>query len=419
LYDLVWSKPMSQLCREYGLSDVGLAKICKKHEVPYPPRGYWTKVRNGQRVQKPPLRPVTNPALQPVEIPKRPLSEIDKAAREAARSTVEADNGPGERIPVADVLTDPHPLVERTVRSLNSARPGKDGLVQPKAAHCLAVRVAPNSIDRSARLLDALIKALEAKGFAVSADEGETAKTWVALLGEKLSLRLEETVERQEKVQSFFNHRHDYDLVPTGRLTLRIDDALGGGNRRQWSDGKKSLDGQLHAVVGGLVKTAEVTKAIRAENARREKERQEDERRRQEHERRRREEEARVIDFDRKLAGWEQAKRIRRFVAAVRDNAIRCAGVIVPGSEQDRWLAWAWRRADRLDPLLAARAEDRWPPTQGLKVKTSDPRGYGWSQYDFGETAIVPPDLPGSNQGTPIAPTALNPSTPSSGAPGS
>jgi len=29
LYEKVWSKPMSSLAKEWGISDVGLAKICK------------------------------------------------------------------------------------------------------------------------------------------------------------------------------------------------------------------------------------------------------------------------------------------------------------------------------------------------------------------------------------------------------
>jgi hypothetical protein len=264
--------------------------------------------------------------------------------------------------------------------------------VAPKAARCLDVKVGPNSVERAARLLDALIKALEARGYAVSAGEGKPPKTWVAILGERVSLRLEEVVERREKVQSFFHHRHEYDHVPTGRLTLRIDDALGWGYRRQWSDGKKLLDGQLNAVVAGLVAAAETSRAVREANEQRERERREEERRRQEAERRRREEEARLLDFERKLAGWEQAERIRAFAAAVREDAVRRLGAIPPGGELDRWLAWALRRADRLDPLMATRPEERWPPPEGLKVRASDQRGYGWPSYDYGGTPIVPPD---------------------------
>src|SRR5687767_12788611 len=40
LYELVWSTPMSRLAGRYGLSDVGLAKVCDRHHVPRPPRGY-------------------------------------------------------------------------------------------------------------------------------------------------------------------------------------------------------------------------------------------------------------------------------------------------------------------------------------------------------------------------------------------
>jgi len=34
LYELVWSKPVRQLAGEFGFSNVGLAKICKRHEIP-------------------------------------------------------------------------------------------------------------------------------------------------------------------------------------------------------------------------------------------------------------------------------------------------------------------------------------------------------------------------------------------------
>jgi hypothetical protein len=43
------------LSKEYGLSDVGFAKICKKYNIPRPPRGYWAKKAAGQRLPKEPL----------------------------------------------------------------------------------------------------------------------------------------------------------------------------------------------------------------------------------------------------------------------------------------------------------------------------------------------------------------------------
>jgi hypothetical protein len=43
MYDLVWSRPMTKVAADLGISDVALKKICDKHRVPTPPRGYWAK----------------------------------------------------------------------------------------------------------------------------------------------------------------------------------------------------------------------------------------------------------------------------------------------------------------------------------------------------------------------------------------
>jgi hypothetical protein len=55
LYDQVWSTPMIQLAKAYGLSDVGLAKVCRKHNVPKPQRGFWAKLEHGHQPKKVPL----------------------------------------------------------------------------------------------------------------------------------------------------------------------------------------------------------------------------------------------------------------------------------------------------------------------------------------------------------------------------
>lgn len=36
LYEQVWSEPMLSLSKKYSLSDVGLAKICRKLKIPVP-----------------------------------------------------------------------------------------------------------------------------------------------------------------------------------------------------------------------------------------------------------------------------------------------------------------------------------------------------------------------------------------------
>jgi len=38
LFELVWSEPMQKIAKTLGLSDVGLAKLCRRARVPVPPK---------------------------------------------------------------------------------------------------------------------------------------------------------------------------------------------------------------------------------------------------------------------------------------------------------------------------------------------------------------------------------------------
>src|SRR5258705_212671 len=75
LYEQVWSEPMSKLASHYGLSDVGLAKICRRLRVPVPYRGYWRKREVGQTARRTPL-PSLPPSIAPElrEVVLRPRS---------------------------------------------------------------------------------------------------------------------------------------------------------------------------------------------------------------------------------------------------------------------------------------------------------------------------------------------------------
>lgn len=66
LFERVWSEPVSKLAEKWGISGPGLAKACRRLQVPVPPRGYWAKLEAGQRVGRPPLP--TLPSGQAEEI---------------------------------------------------------------------------------------------------------------------------------------------------------------------------------------------------------------------------------------------------------------------------------------------------------------------------------------------------------------
>lgn len=48
LKSLVWEKPTSELAKAFGVSDVAVAKWCKKYDIAKPPRGYWAKKMFGK-----------------------------------------------------------------------------------------------------------------------------------------------------------------------------------------------------------------------------------------------------------------------------------------------------------------------------------------------------------------------------------
>src|SRR5437016_873439 len=109
LYDLVWETPLHKLAPLYGLSDVGLAKICQRHQVPFPFRGYWAKLRNGHPVSKTPLSPLDDPALRTVQLYKRGSAGPDQPPRQEVQPEEAPEPPKEERIEVSDRLIDPHP----------------------------------------------------------------------------------------------------------------------------------------------------------------------------------------------------------------------------------------------------------------------------------------------------------------------
>jgi len=79
LYKLVWSESTQTLSKRFGISDVGLAKACRRANIPTPDRGYWARVAVGQDCEKKPLPLLETAAKitrfrgrQPAEFPNKP-----------------------------------------------------------------------------------------------------------------------------------------------------------------------------------------------------------------------------------------------------------------------------------------------------------------------------------------------------------
>ena len=89
LYGQVWTKPMRLLAKEYGISDVALAKRCRKLSIPMPGRGYWAKLAVGQKIEQTPLPPVeakTEDLPPAVDLPPIKIEPIKPIAKSEPKS---------------------------------------------------------------------------------------------------------------------------------------------------------------------------------------------------------------------------------------------------------------------------------------------------------------------------------------------
>ena len=80
LFDLVWSKSMVQLAKEWRISDVGLAKACRRLQVPLPGHGHWAKTRAGMRVRRPKLPEIPEGEAEEIVVWSRGSSQRERGA---------------------------------------------------------------------------------------------------------------------------------------------------------------------------------------------------------------------------------------------------------------------------------------------------------------------------------------------------
>lgn len=364
LYECVWSEPVTAVAARLGLSDVGLAKICKKLRVPRPGRGHWEKKKYGRTLPRPPLPPLKDGEEPTVTITKHQEPLIDPEQFSPVEAAIAAEKREENRVIVPEQLDSPHPLVVQTKKNLKGLKPNDRGLVEPGNKSYLDVRVAPTSAGRALRIMDALLKALDHRGFTASTGVGKDGATTVSVLGETLAIDIEESVKQKEHQITPAEERKRqrdryfslciprYDFVPTGILSLKIKNVWSHGIRTTWSDGKlQRIENCLNAFIIGLIKAAVQTRADRLERQRREQEWQEHMRRREEEERRQREEKEKLAKLLTDAESWQRSQKIRAYVDAVRADAARRHGRVPSGSELDQWLTWATEQAERLDPL--------------------------------------------------------------------
>src|SRR5690606_128657 len=292
LYEEVWTDPVAIVAPRYGISDVALAKACKKLKIPLPGRGYWAKVKAGR---KPPR--VLLPTIDKAKLPHVFLRRIDiehmEAQTQARRREREARDAVGP-IEVPTELSKPHALTRAASKRLKQ----RDGWTNEKGlrsapGEVLNIEVTRSSVDRALLLFDVLIKELAKRSITAHVDTA-AQRTILNVEGTPVSLAITEKIKRsrheptpaelkaQERYwnQTFsgrlsrdipYPHIPNYDYHPTDILTI----SAGNWPSRSWSDTPRSpLEKRLDNVVAGIITLTAEIKEKEAEEARREAARQ-------------------------------------------------------------------------------------------------------------------------------------------------
>jgi len=162
LYEEVWSAAVRKVAKKYGISDVALAKICRKLNVPMPGLGYWARVAAGAKLDRTPLPPPKpgQPLEYRIEGRQDPL--VHPEAGDEARALIERENDPAMQEVIPAELTKPHPLVRASAPLLRRKR-RKGGSVLTESA-CLDIAAVGETLERALRVADTLLKALERRG---------------------------------------------------------------------------------------------------------------------------------------------------------------------------------------------------------------------------------------------------------------
>ena len=234
LYDLVWTRAVSKVAPELGISDVALRKQCAKHSIPVPDARYWGRFHAGRKVER-------------VKLPEAPNVEdrivVQRNPRLERPSAIDAAlEEPRAAAKTVDVPEKLHSLVARTMKLARKSL-DDNGAVAKLGPEAFQVRAHPDTLGRLATFLNKLVYNALARGYRFErSDDGLVA----IVDGERVSFKISQTIRRshhvptdeEKRAQRLWDERNrgnrewdhwrerpeipHYDFTPTGEMSLEL-----------------------------------------------------------------------------------------------------------------------------------------------------------------------------------------------------
>ncbi len=358
LYAKMWTTPATHVAKEFGLSDVGLAKVCKRFKIPRPERGHWARIAAGHKIDRPQLPAVESG--EPTTIKFYPSEH--RQQRTPPRQPGVSETPKTASVKLASPEAKLHPIAQRAELAMKKAKIDADGRFKIQQKDLPFIWASLRQAGRIVLAVDALVQAAERTGVVCQAGDETWNPTlhfikgqdWLAVTIEEslVEVEREPTIEEKRRPSSTWKLKSTH---PSSKLVFRLNAKTHLRGRKLWSESNStSLEELLAVVVDRMAECFEYFDAerVKAEEAAKERAERErvwaEERKVKEHqEKLEKIAERRASNLRKASEWWLLHEQTLSFIQNCEDRW-KASGSLT--QEQIDWLAWARERAEGLSP---------------------------------------------------------------------
>lgn len=340
LYEKIWSKPMTILAKEFNLSDNGLRKICKKHDIPTPLMGYWQKIQYGKKTSV-------------IKLPKKNNEEQIKINVVTSKYNLqESDhkfNLISERIKnnkllvfkVPKTLKNPDPIIIKTQDNLRDRKPDDYSRIKntiqtdkgfPK------ITATPKNIPRILIILNTLIKNFRILNYQLLLKDDGLAI--IAFENEEINISIREAYNLIP-AESIYGWKTK-ELVPNGKLAIKTGQF---GTYEFVDKNKILLEDQIEKIL------IRIESDFLSMHERRELRKSEQQRKEQLEKIEQKQQQIKKNELDKFKKFYNDAHRWKRY-NVLKDYFDFIKALDNKSPQTEEWLEWASKKLDWYNPLV-------------------------------------------------------------------
>ncbi|MDR0534143.1 MAG: hypothetical protein LBH01_09320 [Verrucomicrobiales bacterium] len=360
LYQRIWSTPATKLAKEFGISDVALAKICKKFNIPKPGLGHWARKAVGQLITQLPLPPWEGEKQGIVfDLQVNQDRRANYWRPKPTKTMNQPTTLPGPEVELC-------PMAKRIQVLANKEKPDATGRVRIQGKSVPIICVSPEQIEPLSRAIHMLVEQAKILGYELKDDNDFNRcvrfvheEGYVTLEIEEGVAEIERPVTKEQKRRPSWTWENKVKQL-TGKFCYRIVANPKHGERNYW---KKKTPEPLLTMLSTIIERLSVAvekfkrEKIRAEEReiewkKRQQEEEKKEKQREHLKSLRQIREKREENFAKAAEWWVIYNNMLQFVEAC-EARWRQHNNGELNEEQKVWLIWAKRQAELSSPFTA------------------------------------------------------------------